>query len=1499
MRLKHTFTLLLFVLITTVICSQETYRDNFTISNYGNNNGSQNFSTDWIEANDGGSPNNGNIQINTPFLGNGRLRFEDIDINDESIRRSSDLTGATSATLSFNWETVDLDGSGGNAEFLNVQVSNNGVNYTTIGTFGGDQTGTFSQNISGFISANTTVRFINLSNWQFGDWEGGEFVYIDNFQISAVYPALILIDDVTVDEGAGTATFTATMSGVNAGGPFTVNYQTANGSATAGSDFTTTTGTLNFNGFVGQSRTITVPILDDGSIEGNETFTIQMTATSNPSVVITDIGTGTIIDNDAVIMTDGGTSTQCGLVFFDSGGLGNYGNNRDETFTICPDGANDYVAVDFTSFDVQPGDDLFVYQGTGTGGTLIGQYDNDNIPTLITSADGSGCLTFRFISNGFNSGAGWEADIICYQDGPIMVIDDITFDEDVGNAVFTVTHTGDPHTGFLGIPVSFTVNYQTVDGTALAGSDYTFTSGTLTFNGQVGQSRTISVPIADDGIPEFMEFFTIELTGANFSNEPVNFSDTADGYISSQILANVPLTLFKQFDGDFDYVTTGGSLRTQANGNNGVACTIQASSSNQLTSNIPATGTIRAAYLYWAHSSYVRDEQVTFEGQTVNASSVYQTTVNTGSAEVSFYGYVSDVTTLVSGITDINSNTFDFTDLTIDNSFNYCQSSTVLGGWSLMVFYEDPGLPAVNINLYQGFDGLRYDSTSFTLDSFFAIAGVGAKATFLTWEGDPDLGSGGATPERLSITNQSGTTSTLSGDGGQTGNNAYNSTIFDNTATPSAYNTSNIYGLDLDTYDISSFITPGDSQVTANVNVGQDYVINNAVVIKVPSNLITGTVFEDVNYPGGNGRNQVNSGGVPVAGAIVELFEANGTFIERKNTKVNGDYTFAGMEDGNYLVKVVNSSVRSIRGGGLNCTTCFPVQTYRSFGDASSLTDVTTEIGGANPSATQDAALGILNNAQSVSAVTVASNGVTGIDFGFNFNTIVNTNISGQGSLEQFVINSNNLDETGLDVEANGLFDPAAGEDISIFMIPPSSDSFGRTADANFSAGYFDIEFTNGSPMSSITDDNTVIDGLTQTSYSGNTNTGALGAGGSTVGVSNITLPTYDRPEIQVHRNGGDVIKTSGNNVAIRNLSVFSRNNAAIRADGGSLNIVGNIIGVDAVGNSDGNILNGISNLGADVLIDSNYISTVLDYAILLDAGTSNIIRNNHVTNSGNFACDDAILLSANASGVQIEQNLIENSASTAIDGEINNGNVIITENSLTTSGQNGGNCSGAAQQMAIKLAGNGSEITNNKIYSNGGAGIAIIGGTSNLISQNSIYANGTDGDALGIDLNDDGVTLNDLGDGDSGPNGLLNFPLITGAYIAGPNLVFEGQSRPGATIEWFVTDITEGTASAGDNQLGSINDYGEGQTFIGFFTEGSGADLDTRVTPYTDTDGNTDNTNKFKFSMPLPPGITLTNLVTATATSSNSTSEFSPVSEVKAYTVIINRRITYRIRTN
>ena len=927
---------------------------------------------------------------------------------------------------------------------------------------------------------------------------------------------------------------------------------------------------------------------------------------------------------------------------------------------------------------------------------------------------------------------------------PVITIDDVSVNEGDGTATFTVTHISANTSG------AFTVNYTTADGTTTVGSDYTLTTGTLNFNGTIGDTEQIVVPITDDGDFESAENYTVQFTTA--SDPSVDITDTGAGTIvDNDLLGNTPLALYEEFDGYIGYTTTGGTMRTQPNGTN--ACSVTTTSNNTLTSPIPVGATIEKAYLYWAHSNATPDSQVTFEGNTVTADLMYTTSITTRV----FFGGVSDVTSIVNGLANPSTNTYDFSGLTIDTSATYCSSATVLGGWSLFIFYSDPSLPASTVNLYQGFNGESNSSSSFTLGGFFAIGATGSKTSVLSWEGDQTLSNN----ELLTVTTGLGTF-TLAGDGdnnGTTVNNPFNSTIYDNTVAPVVNNTTT-YGVDLDTYDVSPYVTAGESSVTTNVQSGQDFVIMNALILKVPSNLITGTVFEDVNYGGGIGRNLVSSSGVGIEGVTVELYDNTNTLVDTSITDINGEYVFGGMANGTYNIRVVNSTVRSSRGGGAACATCLPVQTFRTDYVASAIVEETNEVGGANPSGT-DSAAGTLTGAQSLASITIASEGAVGLDFGFNFNAIVNTNEDGQGSLEQFIINSNNLDETGLDIEANSIFNPAAGEDTSIFMIPPTGDALGRTADANYASGYFDITISNGNPLSSITDNNTKIDGRTQTAYSGDSNSGTAGSGGTAVGTSSTNLPNFDLPEIQLHRNNGDVLITQGSAVLIRDIAVFADSNSGIRVDGGAVTISDNLLGVNALGINAGNIDNGVEIAGGTAIIEDNYIATNTEAGIMIDGGTSTVIQNNHITANGDDACDDNITIQ-NGSGIVIQQNLIDSAASLGIDGDGHPGNITITENTITSSGQHGGACSGNIENAGILLDGSNSSISNNIIFSNGGAGIVLAGGNTsgNLISQNSIYANGTATAALGIDLDPsdavgDGVTLNDNGDADNGPNGV------------------------------------------------------------------------------------------------------------------------------------------------
>lgn len=101
--------------------------------------------------------------------------------------------------------------------------------------------------------------------------------------------------------------------------------------------------------------------------------------------------------------------------YYDTGGpAGNYGNLDNETDTICPNVSGNVVTVTFNSFSTQAGTDtLEIYNGPSASSTLLGTFSGNNLPPSFTSSDPSGCLTFKFSSNGATTSSGWDATITC------------------------------------------------------------------------------------------------------------------------------------------------------------------------------------------------------------------------------------------------------------------------------------------------------------------------------------------------------------------------------------------------------------------------------------------------------------------------------------------------------------------------------------------------------------------------------------------------------------------------------------------------------------------------------------------------------------------------------------------------------------------------------------------------------------------------------------------------------------------------------------------------------------------------------------------------------------------------------------------------------------------------------------------------------------------------------------------------------------------------------
>jgi YD repeat-containing protein len=99
------------------------------------------------------------------------------------------------------------------------------------------------------------------------------------------------VNDVTAAEAAALL-FTVTKTGAT-NEAFSVNYATANGTASAGSDYTSASGTLTFF-FNETQKTVSVPTLADAVSEGNETALLNLSAATDGATIADSQGAGTI-----------------------------------------------------------------------------------------------------------------------------------------------------------------------------------------------------------------------------------------------------------------------------------------------------------------------------------------------------------------------------------------------------------------------------------------------------------------------------------------------------------------------------------------------------------------------------------------------------------------------------------------------------------------------------------------------------------------------------------------------------------------------------------------------------------------------------------------------------------------------------------------------------------------------------------------------------------------------------------------------------------------------------------------------------------------------------------------------------------------------------------------------------------------------------------------------------------------------------------------------------
>jgi gliding motility-associated-like protein len=198
---------------------------------------------------------------------------------------------------------------------------------------------------------------------------------------------------------------------------------------------------------------------------------MKLTLFRSLSIAVLSVFTAVIVQAQEIVISDGGLYIGCGATIVDTGaGPGDYGNNENITFTICPDfdAGETVVTIDFVVFALGEGDYMNIYQGSNSLFPLQGTYTGFELNGQFATASDdnfTGCLTVQFVSDA--SGTGNFAFVVSC--GPPCERPQAIIDAGGPNPIRICV---DEEITFDGNPSIF------ADGTSLASYNWTFGDGT-------------------------------------------------------------------------------------------------------------------------------------------------------------------------------------------------------------------------------------------------------------------------------------------------------------------------------------------------------------------------------------------------------------------------------------------------------------------------------------------------------------------------------------------------------------------------------------------------------------------------------------------------------------------------------------------------------------------------------------------------------------------------------------------------------------------------------------------------------------------------------------------------------------------------------------------------------------------------------------------------------------------------------------------------------------
>jgi hypothetical protein len=304
----------------------------------------------------------------------------------------------------------------------------------------------------------------------------------------------------SVVENAGPATVVLTLTNASAF-TLTVDLATSDGTALAASDYVPQSVVLTFAPGI-TSVTTSIGITDDVLYEGNETFNVTLSNPVSATVAAPGSTVVTIVDDE----------TQP-TVQFSASAYNVVEDNGPAVITVTLSGSSAFtVTVTVTSTNgtaIAPADYAAVTTVvTFTPGTTQQTFNVTIVPDVLDELDETLLLMLSNANNATITGTNPVVLTILDDDAtPTLSIGNVTQNEgNVGttNFVFTVTLSAASE-------LTVTVDFTTGDDTALAGSDYAATSGTVTFL-PGATTQFVTVTVNGDTTFELNETFFVTLT---------------------------------------------------------------------------------------------------------------------------------------------------------------------------------------------------------------------------------------------------------------------------------------------------------------------------------------------------------------------------------------------------------------------------------------------------------------------------------------------------------------------------------------------------------------------------------------------------------------------------------------------------------------------------------------------------------------------------------------------------------------------------------------------------------------------------------------------------------------------------------------------------------------------------------------------------------------------------------------------------------------------------